>query len=94
MAGKVDSAIAVYERRARTQYLQRLAFDAVELGDVYHRLGELYESGSEREKAREYCSRFVDLWKNCDPELRPQVAEARRPARGARWGAVDLSGEG
>jgi hypothetical protein len=27
--------------------------------------------------ATAYYARFVDLWKDCDPELRPQVDEAR-----------------
>ena len=31
-----------------------------------------------RRKAGHYYARFVELWKDCDPELRPQVDEARR----------------
>jgi hypothetical protein len=31
----------------------------------------------EREKAADHYSRFIELWKNCDPDLRPLVEEAR-----------------
>lgn len=41
------------------------------------RLGEIYESRGEREKAVEYYDRFVGLWQDADPELQPQVADAR-----------------
>jgi tetratricopeptide (TPR) repeat protein len=78
MAGQVDSAIAVLQRYTGSLYLQRLADDAFELAEAYKRLGELHELRGERDKARQSYSRFVELWKDCDPELRPQVAEARR----------------
>jgi tetratricopeptide (TPR) repeat protein len=42
------------------------------------RLGELYESRGDRAKAVDYYGRFVDLWKNADPELQPLVADVRR----------------
>ena len=32
-------------------------------------------------KAREYYGRFVDLWKEADPELQPLVADARAELR-------------
>jgi hypothetical protein len=36
----------------------------------------------ETEKAREYYNRFAELWKDCDPKLRPQVIQARQMAQG------------
>ena len=42
------------------------------------RLAEIYERQGERQKAREHYARFAELWKDCDPELRPLVEEARR----------------
>jgi hypothetical protein len=42
------------------------------------RLAEIYEGQGEREKAAEHYARFAELWKDCDPELRPLVEEARR----------------
>jgi len=41
------------------------------------RLGELYETRGDRAEARKYYGRFVDLWKDADPELQPVVREVR-----------------
>jgi tetratricopeptide (TPR) repeat protein len=45
---------------------------------AYRRLGELYEQRGNRDKAVSYYNEFVELWKDADPELLPQVEEARR----------------
>jgi Fic family protein len=50
------------------------------------RLGELYEARGDRAKVRDYYGRFVDLWKDADPELQPIVRDVR--ARVARVGGV------
>ena len=52
--------------------------DYLELPGAFKRLGELYEACGDREKAQHYYSSFVELWKDCDQELKPQVAEVRR----------------
>jgi eukaryotic-like serine/threonine-protein kinase len=80
--GQPDSAIANYERYSTMPDLFRVYNDARELAGSYQRLGELYEARQDREKARQYYSRFMDLWKNCDPELRPAVTEVRRRLAG------------
>jgi tetratricopeptide (TPR) repeat protein len=80
-AGVPDSAIASYERSITTPFITRMIEDYVELPGAFKHLGQLYEARGEREKARHYYSRFVELWKESDPELRPQVAEARRRMR-------------
>jgi tetratricopeptide (TPR) repeat protein len=41
------------------------------------RLGEIYEHMGERSKAADHYSRFIRLWKSCDPELQPMVAVAK-----------------
>lgn len=46
------------------------------LAPLHLRRGEIYERMGEREKAAEHYSRFIKLWKDCDPELRPLVQEA------------------
>ena len=55
---------------------------AIELAGIYRRLGELYRRRGESGKARAYSTRFVELWKDCDPKLRPQVIQARQMAQG------------
>jgi tetratricopeptide (TPR) repeat protein len=77
-SGQTDSTIAAYERYVGTTELLRLPDDVTELAGAYRRLGELYEKRGEWEKAKRYYTRFVELWKDCDPELRPQLAEMQR----------------
>ena len=77
-AGERDSALAVYERAITTPGLFRLNEEAATLGPTYKHLGELYEERGQLDKAREYYGRFVDLWKNADPELQGVVREVKQ----------------
>ena len=38
----------------------------------------LYDDRGDREKAAEHHAAFVELWRNADPDLQTQVADARR----------------
>jgi tetratricopeptide (TPR) repeat protein len=78
LAGEADSAIALHERYLATPDAIRSTIDATELGRVNRRLGELYEQRGDLGKAADSYSRFIELWKDCDPDLRPQVADVRR----------------
>ena len=85
LAGETDSAMTVYERYVTTPRAYRvigvgrnIGSDAYFLAGIYQRLGELHEERGHRAKAIDYYGRFVDLWKEADPELQPRVAEARR----------------
>jgi tetratricopeptide (TPR) repeat protein len=86
-AGQLDSAIAVYERYVMTPDLGRLDWvsplndDATQLAPAHKRLGELYELRGDRARAREHYARFVELWRDCDPELKPAVVEVTRRLR-------------
>ncbi len=83
--GEPDSAIAQYERFVNlhnTDPENREFFLAAAL----RRLGEMYESKGQRDKATEYYGRFVDLWKGADPEFQPLVADIRKRM-------ADLAGE-
>jgi len=76
--GQVDSAIAAFETVARTPTLEAARFvEGYTLAPSLKRLGELYETRGDRRKAADYYGRFVDLWKNADPELQPAVREVR-----------------
>jgi len=48
------------------------------LARSYLLAGQLYQKLGKKEKALEKYRQFVDLWKDCDPPLRPLVNEARR----------------
>jgi serine/threonine-protein kinase len=86
-AGQVDSAIATYERYVRTPHIMRLAWvlrlgnDGTQLAPAHMRLGELYEQRADRDRARHHYARFVELWRECDPELRPAVTEVKQRLR-------------
>lgn len=78
LAGQSDSAVAVYERYLSTNFYYRDVSDQRYLAGTYKRLGELYDARQDVPKAREYYQRFVDLWKNADPELQPRVDQVRK----------------
>ena len=48
------------------------------LARSHKRVGELHDDRGDPDKAAGHYAAFVDLWKNADPELQPQVAAARR----------------
>jgi tetratricopeptide (TPR) repeat protein len=43
----------------------------------YRRLAQIEERRGNREKAIAYYKRVIEFWKDCDPELRPQLDESR-----------------
>ena len=76
LANQPDSAIAEFEKYA----------DAVDglvwtrryyYAGTFKRLGELYEAKGNTAKAIENYTKFVDLWKDADPELQPAVKQAK-----------------
>ncbi len=77
-AGVVDSAVAVFRRYVDTRVAYRIWGDRYFLGPTYERLGQLYDEQGAWEKAAEYYARFVELWREADPELQPRVAAAQQ----------------
>ena len=77
--GTLEDVFAIQEKLSRT--IEFLFDDYRNLAPTCKRLGELYEARGDRAKAVEYHRRFIDLWKGADPELQPQVAEARAALR-------------
>jgi tetratricopeptide (TPR) repeat protein len=77
-AGEPDSAIAYYERYLNTPGLFRQFGDRFWHARSYRRLGELYEARGSTAEAVEYYNEFVELWKDADPELQPQVEAVKQ----------------
>jgi tetratricopeptide (TPR) repeat protein len=77
MAQMPDSAIAAFTKYVDSKSLQRINNDQYFLAMAYRRLGDLWENKGDKAKAVDYYTKFVDLWKNADPELQPKVAEAK-----------------
>jgi len=75
--GHADSAIALYEGALNQPVLAGI-YEVAWYPFVLRRLGELHESLSHRDQAIDYYSQFIDLWKDADPELQPQVEAARQ----------------
>lgn len=88
--GKPDSALALLEEAMATP---SIAADAVVSYDPHwyvpalREMGELYEARGDTIKAIDSYQRFVAAWQSADPELQPQIKQAR-----ARIAA--LAGEG
>jgi tetratricopeptide (TPR) repeat protein len=75
--GHADSARVYLTRYVEMAGTGRTPIDRYWLAPTLYRLGELYENVGDVRHATEYYGRFVDLWKNADPELQPRVTEAR-----------------
>jgi tetratricopeptide (TPR) repeat protein len=88
-AGQPDSAVVMFERYLSTPYWLKVdaEMDPVRLPAIHERLGQLYESMGNTEKAIDHYRAFIELWKNADAELQPRVADAR--ARLARLSPVE-----
>jgi tRNA A-37 threonylcarbamoyl transferase component Bud32/tetratricopeptide (TPR) repeat protein len=92
LAGKSDSAIAVFTRfleqpdvwRTGDAFQVSHMVDATWLAATYMRLGELWQARGDHAKAAKYYAAFVDLWQGADPELQPRVASARRKLAAVR----------
>jgi tetratricopeptide (TPR) repeat protein len=77
--GVPDSAEAVLTRAVNGIPTQKdESDDAFFYAPSLMRLGEMAEGRGDRDKARDYYQRFVDAWRDADPELQPRVAEAKR----------------
>jgi len=82
-AGESDSALVRYERSVTIpEGRGRGSLESWTLGRTYRRLGEMYESRGDRAKALTYYGEFVDLWRDADPVLQPQVKEVRQRMAG------------
>ncbi|UCC48864.1 MAG: tetratricopeptide repeat protein [Gemmatimonadota bacterium] len=79
LAEEPDSVVAIYERYLNTPWLGRLGdADWYALAGIYERLAGLYELRGDRERAAQHYNRFIELWRDADPELQPRVQAARR----------------
>lgn len=76
-AGRPDSAIVWYERYLDTPLMGRQNRDGGSKPLMLKRLGELYETVGNVEKAALMYREFLSLWDKADPRLQPKVADVR-----------------
>ena len=71
--GEDRAALDWYENLLGTSSFEVVYLPMMELrgGQIYQRLGEV-------DRAAEHYRRFVQLWAQCDADLRPLVEEAER----------------
>jgi tetratricopeptide (TPR) repeat protein len=78
LAKQPDSALVAYQQAVSNPGgLGRVFGDAWTLAATYRRLGELHEERGDREKAIDSYGKFIDLWKQADPELQPQLRQIK-----------------
>ena len=77
-AGNADSAIVWYEKYLAEPFFGRLNFEGGARPLMLKRLGELYESVGNTEKAALRYRDFLALWDKADPRLQPKIAEVRQ----------------
>jgi tetratricopeptide (TPR) repeat protein len=75
--GAPGEAIAGWEERANAVDLF-FYVNATEWPIAYEKLCHLHAEHGETTAAAQYCSRFVDLWADADPELQPRVRAAQQ----------------
>ncbi|MFB3133929.1 MAG: tol-pal system YbgF family protein, partial [Rhodothermales bacterium] len=63
------------------------------LGPSYLRRAQIYEQLGDEERAVDFYTRFIELWKECDPELQPQVEAAQERLDRLLDGAVREPGD-
>lgn len=73
--GRDEEAIGWYRSIA-----QRASYELVYVAPAERRLAMIYDATGDEAAAREHYRRFIDLWRDADPELQPAVAEAERRA--------------
>jgi tetratricopeptide (TPR) repeat protein len=80
LAGQTDSAIAVFTRYTRARAIT-IVQRATWLPTIHRRLGELYDAKGNVEQALTHYTQFVELWKDADTDLQPQVQKVRERIR-------------
>lgn len=72
-SGKDSEALAWF-----STFEHGTAFEHVFVAPAHLQRGELLERMGERARAAEHYARFLELWRDADPELRPLVERARQ----------------
>ncbi|MEX2281544.1 MAG: hypothetical protein WEE89_03535 [Gemmatimonadota bacterium] len=76
-ANQPDSAIAYYEKYLDVPRIYRPTMDATALSPTLLRLGELYDTRDNAEKAKLYYARTLEPWKDADPPFQARLVLVR-----------------
>jgi tetratricopeptide (TPR) repeat protein len=78
MSGKFDLALATYREYMSTPWLLRYENDAIDVGRVLRRMGELYERAGQPDQAHRARSALVKLWRNAEGAAAVEVKEVEK----------------
>jgi tetratricopeptide (TPR) repeat protein/tRNA A-37 threonylcarbamoyl transferase component Bud32/TolB-like protein len=81
LAGNQDSVAAVLARYLTQPDDDRAEVDPLERAGALARLGELYELRGDTVQAVQFNARFLELWRDADPEFRPVLDRVRERQR-------------
>jgi DNA-binding SARP family transcriptional activator len=70
--GREDEALGWFGSIA-----ERAAYELVYLAPAHLRQAEIYDRRGNRDAALEHYRKFIDLWRDADPELQPMINKAR-----------------
>jgi tetratricopeptide (TPR) repeat protein len=70
--GRLEEALAWYN-----SFGEISVYDLIYLAPSHLQRGEICETFGEREQAIQHYTRFIALWQNCDPELKPMITNAK-----------------
>ncbi len=76
--GNLDSAIVVLTKFVDMTQVAKIWSNSFDLAPSHERLGRLYEAKGDRAKAAAHYMKFVQMWRNADPELQSRVQAARQ----------------
>jgi DNA-binding SARP family transcriptional activator/tetratricopeptide (TPR) repeat protein len=86
LLGRDEQAMGWYHSIA-----ERAPYELVYLAPSELRLGRIYEARGDAVEAGVHFRRFVELWREADPQVRPLVLEAHRRSGGLSDSVKDLS---
>lgn len=76
--GKLDLALATYREYMATPWLSRYENDAIEVGRVLRRMGELYERAGQRDEAHRAWNDLLKLWRNAEGSAALEIREVQQ----------------
>jgi tetratricopeptide (TPR) repeat protein len=76
-SAEADSALSTYAQLLSRPDPFRLFTDQGTVALTYERLGEIHYERGDWDRAAEYYAKFVQIWREADPELQPRVAAAQ-----------------
>ena len=77
-AGKSDLALATYREYMSSAWLWRYENDAIDIGHVLRRMGELYERAGQQTEANRAWNQLLNLWRSADGPAELEAAAVRK----------------